>query len=200
MNQSAHVQKYYRLHSIFYDATRWLFLFHRRKVIALMNVQPDDIVTDFACGTGLNIPLILKKTKNVTGIDFSEDMLSRAKNKYPNVQFIQGDICSCTIEQKADKIICTYSLSLIENWRSAVQNMQKHLKDSGTMVILDFGKWRGIMTIFYPLFKWWLNIHHVNPEMPVEKELKKYFMHVEVRTFLSGYDFIVIASNKKVNA
>lgn len=196
MSQEKKVKNYYRFHSVIYDATRWLFLFNRRKAIEKLNIKPGDFIIDFACGTGLNLGPLLEKTKNISALDFSEDMLNQARKKYPAVEFIQGDACTFSFEKKADKIICTYSLSLIENWKGAVKNMSRNLRDNGTIVILDFYIWKGAIRFFYPAFKWWLNLHSVNPELPIENELKKYFRDVEMKTYLSGYNFIAVGTNQ----
>lgn len=197
MNQEKKVKTYYHFHSLIYDATRWLFLFSRKKAIDKLELKNDNFVIDFACGTGLNIPHLSKKTKNISALDFSDDMLKVAKKKYPEATFIQGDACNYFFENKADKIICTYSLSLIENWKEAIRNMTRNLKENGTLVILDFYKWHGIIKVFYPVMKWWLKIHRVDSEMSVEEELKKYFKNVEMKTNLSGYNFIAAASGVK---
>lgn len=194
-SQSGKIKSYYRIHSKIYDATRWLFLFNRKKAIEILDVGPADEVVDFACGTGLNLPHILKKTKKLSALDFSEEMLSQAKAKSSCVNFVQGDACSHKFEKKADKIICTYSVSLIENWKEAIRNMSLNLKENGTLVILDFYEWKGFFRFLYPVFRWWLNLHSVDPELPVESELKKYFRSVEMRTYLSGYNFIAVAKN-----
>ncbi len=193
MNQEKKIKRYYRFHSVIYDATRWLFLFNRQKALLNLNLKEGDSVIDFACGTGLNLKTILNKTKKVSAIDFSEDMLKIARNKFKEVNFIQGDACSYKFEKQADKIICTYSLSLIENWQEAVKNMSRNLNENGTLVILDFHKWHGIIGVFYPLFRWWLRIHSVNSEMSLEGELKKYFQSVEMKTYFWGYNLIAIA-------
>lgn len=164
-----------------------------------MNIKQGELVADFACGTGLNIPLISKCTQKITAIDFSEEMLAVARKKHPGFNFLQGDACTSLLPEKADKIVCTYSLSLIENWKVCVKNMAGNLNASGSLVILDFHPWNGLAGIFYPVFKWWLKIHNVDPELPVEAELKKYFQKVEIRTYLSGYNFIAIAKEKFIN-
>lgn len=197
MNQEGRVIKYYRFHSKIYDATRWLFLFSRKKAIEKLNLGENDFVIDIACGTGLNIPIILRNTKNISALDFSEEMLKEATKKFPAVKFIHGDACTFLFEKKADKIICTYSLSLIENWKEVIKNISRNINENGSLVILDFYIWKGICKFFYPAFKWWLKLHCVNSELPVEIELKKYFEKIEMKTYLSGYNFIAVASKLK---
>src|SRR5579875_3539269 len=51
-------------------------------------------VFELGCGTGKNTEWLLQKAKDITAVDFSEAMLSKAKDKIaaPNVQFVQADI------------------------------------------------------------------------------------------------------------
>ncbi|MBI2966427.1 MAG: class I SAM-dependent methyltransferase [Bacteroidetes bacterium] len=188
------VKSYYRYHALIYDATRWLFLFNRKKAIEKLSIQPSDTVLDFGCGTGLNFKYIMQRSKNLTGIDFSNDMLDKAKKKFPGVRLVETDIVSGKIGITADKIICTYALSLIDDYENAVINMKNHLRSSGMLVLLDFSKLYGALKFAYPLLDWWLKHHKVNAEIPYEKILKKYFRNVNVETFHSGYNVIATAS------
>jgi len=49
---------------------------------------------EIGCGTGKNTAWLITKASHVTAVDFSEKMLSKAKEKItsPNVSFIQADI------------------------------------------------------------------------------------------------------------
>jgi len=192
------LEKFYKIHARFYDYTRPLFLLNRRKAINFLNVQPNDKVIDFACGTGLNIALLLTKAVNgkIIGIDYAESMLKVAKRHYPKAEFIQGDISEFRFKEPADKIICTYSLSMTEEWQKAIINMKSALKPEGILVILDFHyPWRRILRVFYPVFKWWLQKHGVDPEKPIIEFLKRHFDYVEERVLNFGYNYIAIVKS-----
>src|SRR3954447_7665092 len=55
-------------------------------------VQPGDNVLDAACGTGDLAIIAAKVGAKVTGLDFSERMLERARRKGPELEWIQGDL------------------------------------------------------------------------------------------------------------
>jgi len=55
------LKKFYGKQARFYDATRWMFLFNRKKAIELLDLKSSHKVLDLACGTGLNIPYLAKK-------------------------------------------------------------------------------------------------------------------------------------------
>ncbi len=165
----------------------------------MSNLKSSDKILDFACGTGLNVSYFVKKlpTGNITGIDYSNSMLKIAKNKYPEVNFVQADVSKYKFGKKFDKIFSTYSISMINNWEKSIVNAKNSLKKNGSLIILDFYRWRGFIKIFYPLFKWWLFRHGVDPEKNIVSFLKKNFKRVDVNVLKSGYDFIVIASGPK---
>ena len=64
-----------------------------RRLAARAVVQPGDRVLDAACGTG-DLAIADRKAgaENVTGLDFSERMLERARRKAPELEWIQGDM------------------------------------------------------------------------------------------------------------
>lgn len=193
------IDKIYRIHSKFYDLTRPFFLFNRKKAIELLNIHKQDKIIDLACGTGLNISLLLKKisSENILGIDYSEAMLKKAREKYPNVKFIKRDVSAYKFSKKVDKIISSYSLSIIDDWEKTIINAKNSLKDKGTFIILDFYKWNGAIKIFYPIFKWYLNKYGVDPEKNLESCLKENFKKVEMKILNSGYNFIAVAKFPK---
>jgi ubiquinone/menaquinone biosynthesis C-methylase UbiE len=59
----------------------------------LAPVSPNNIL-EFGCGTGKNTEWLLTKTTGLTAVDFSADMLAKAKEKIraQHVQFVQADI------------------------------------------------------------------------------------------------------------
>lgn len=189
------LEEFYRLQSKFYDLTRPFFLLSRQMAIKVLDIKPNDKVLDLACGTGLNIHFLLKKTTSdkIIGIDYSHSMLKVARRKYPEVKFIEGDIAAYEFDGKFDKIICTYSLSMVDEWEKAILNASRTLKEDGMLVVLDFHPWRGILRIFYPGFRWWLMKHGVDQEKPLVPLLKKHFRHVEEVVLNGGYNAIASA-------
>src|SRR4029079_7924693 len=61
-------------------------------------VRPGDHVLDAACGTGDLAIIAATAGATVTGLDFSERMLERARRKRPDVEWIQGDLLALPFE------------------------------------------------------------------------------------------------------
>ena len=57
-------------------------------------IQSSPHVLEFGCGTGKNTEWLLKNASRVTAVDFSEEMLNKAKEKLEatNLHFMQADI------------------------------------------------------------------------------------------------------------
>ena len=55
-------------------------------------VAPGDLVLDACCGTGDLAVAAARRGGRVTGVDFSEPMLERARRKAPQLEWVQGDV------------------------------------------------------------------------------------------------------------
>ncbi|RVU42004.1 class I SAM-dependent methyltransferase [Rheinheimera riviphila] len=66
---------------------------------------------DLACGTGPHIEHFLTAGFQCTGLDLNQPMLDLARQRCPQAQFLQQNICDFQLEQPVDLITCfLYSL------------------------------------------------------------------------------------------
>ncbi|PCJ55484.1 MAG: hypothetical protein COA79_20505 [Planctomycetota bacterium] len=99
---------------------------------------------EFGCGSGGHIPFFLENNFDVSGIDLSNEMLSIAKDKFPDAHFYHGNISDKKLNQTFDLIVSLYhvinylqsELDLSKTFRNA----SDHLK-SGGLFAFDF--WYG---------------------------------------------------------
>src|SRR5437667_12802223 len=63
-----------------------------RRLTASAVVHPGDRVLDACCGTGDLAVACARIGGEVTGLDFSERMLGRARRKAPEVEWVRGDV------------------------------------------------------------------------------------------------------------
>ena len=177
---------YYKVQSSFYDSTRWTFLYGRRRIVEQLNISPGQTVVEIGCGTGSNFSSIQKSLENtgrLIGIDCSAPMLrkaeERAKHKgWTNVQLLDMEYGRETITRgRADVVLFSYSLSMIDDWRSAVACAHSELRPGGTAGVLDFCKTANNSAWFTK----WLAMNHVLADRPHQEELHRLFKR---RTYL----------------
>ena len=73
-----------------------------RQFIEAVDPQPDDVIFDAGCGSGRNISLLGPMVKEVVGMDYSEEMLQRAREMVSrealsNVKLLPGDVTKTPI-------------------------------------------------------------------------------------------------------
>lgn len=96
---------------------------------------------DLCTGTGDIAYLLHKKNCEVIGLDFSENMLNIAKNKYPDIEFIEGDCTDLPFEENTfDAITISFGLRNVENYNKALDEIYRVLKPDGIVFHLDFCK------------------------------------------------------------
>lgn len=96
---------------------------------------------DVACGSGILTRLLKKNGFDVTGIDFSQDMLNVAKekscNEKLNIKYLKGDMKSLKTLNKVDFItVINDGLNYIENkyLLKTFKNFYNSLKKGGTLI------------------------------------------------------------------
>ena len=140
--KSSKLDSFYRRQAPLYDITRQLILFDHDKAVKMLDLQTDDIVYDIACGTGKNIPHLLKKidADRIHAFDYSHSLLAQARQKFSGIHLHHADVTIPLDPKiiKPTKIICSYSLSMIDKRENALDIMRDILEENGTLVILDF--------------------------------------------------------------
>ncbi|MBP9924958.1 MAG: class I SAM-dependent methyltransferase [Cyclobacteriaceae bacterium] len=99
-----------------------------------------DRCLEIGCGTGKNTEWILSRAKNIVAVDFSDEMLKKAKTKIQSdrVQFIQADITSAWSFADDGKFdLATFSLVLehIENLNRVFEELSKVITDHGYVYV-----------------------------------------------------------------
>ncbi|WP_379921765.1 class I SAM-dependent methyltransferase [Erythrobacter sp. R86502] len=163
----------YRGQRHIYNLTRKYYLFGRDRLITGLQARPDMRVLEIACGTGRNLAKVRKAWPGVRlfGLDISAEMLKSARAALgPDVRLGQGDACSfdpqaVVGEAAFERIVLSYSLSMIPDWEGALGHAAGLLADGGALHIVDFGDLAGVPRPLRMLLLAWLARFHVEPRV-----------------------------------
>lgn len=168
---SALMDQVYRRQRLFYDATRKFYLLGRDHLLHELAPAPGANILEIACGTGRNLDQIDHRypDRHLFGLDISTEMLRSARAKLGDrAQLEQGDACDFNPETmfgqaKFDRIVMSYSLSMIPDWQGAIAQALLHLAPGGELHIVDFGDQKHMPRWFNMALRHWLSRFHVTP-------------------------------------
>lgn len=141
----------------------------KRRLADLAQIKKGDRALDLCCGTGDISFTLAQRGAEVTGLDFSKEMLAVAETRSPNPQatfrnphFIQGDAQKIPFEQQSfDVITVGYGLRNLASWETGLSEMVRVARPGARLLVLDFGKpnnqlWRalyfGYLRLCVPVF------------------------------------------------
>lgn len=164
-----------------YDATRKYFLFGRDRLIADLDCPTGTALLELGCGTGRNLGAIARKWPGaaLNGLDISRTMLDHAGAQLGGKAVLAlGDATDFDATQlfgraKFDRVVLSYALSMIPDWRRVIAQALDVLAPGGTLHIVDFGDGRGLP---WPLRKGlnaWLSHFHVTPRLELGDEARR---------------------------
>lgn len=94
--------------------------------------QPSSIL-DAACGAGRYLPFLLEKGHSILGIDQSQGMLTRARERFSTVAFKKVGLQEMAYQDAFDGVICVDTMENIppEDWLLVLGNFHRALKPHG---------------------------------------------------------------------
>ncbi len=176
------ILRLYKFHSLIYDCTRPFFLFWHKKAVRNLWILKEKTIIDYGCWTWKNYKILTEHTADIKyiWIDISEDMLQIARKKYGKGRFLKEEISR--YQNACDISICTYVLSMVDNYEGVITNISNNLKPGWTCIILDFYPFTWILRRCFPFFKFFY-FSWVDPEKPIIETLEKKFILVD--TYIS---------------
>nr|WP_208353716.1 methyltransferase domain-containing protein [Pseudaestuariivita rosea] len=167
-----------------YDLTRKYYLLGRDHLIEHLDITDDAVVLEVACGTGRNLISIAQRypQARLYGIDISSEMLVSARSAIAKnglshrIQLAQGDACNLSLKQlfdisAADRVVLSYSLSMIPDWEEALRQAIKVLSRDGQLHVVDFGNQDKLPGIFRSILHSWLARFHVAPRLDLQQQM-----------------------------
>jgi demethylmenaquinone methyltransferase/2-methoxy-6-polyprenyl-1,4-benzoquinol methylase len=124
----------------------------RRETVKAV-VQPGDRVLDAACGTGDLAIIAAKVGANVTGLDFSEAMLERARRKATEIDWIRGDLLALPFDDESfDAATVGFGVRNVADLPGALEELRRVLRPGGRLGILEITRPHGPLRFFYSLW------------------------------------------------
>ena len=116
-------------------------------------VSPGDRVLDSCCGTGDLAIACLRAGGRVTGLDFSERMLDRARRKSDEVEWVEGDALALPFaENSFDAATVGFGVRNLEDLGKGLGELRRVLRPGGGLAVLEITTPRGLLRPFYKLW------------------------------------------------
>ncbi|MCO6476264.1 MAG: class I SAM-dependent methyltransferase [Phaeodactylibacter sp.] len=203
--QNRAIERYYQLQSRIYNATRWAFLFGRRRVIRALPfpIEKRAQILEVGCGAGHNLRQLARWFPNacITGLDVSSRMISKAAEAtapfWNRVELVQEPYGygSGQFRGKMDAILFSYSLTMANpQWREFLFQAQEDLKPGGYIAVVDFHDSR------FPWFRAHMANRHVRMDGHLLPFLNKEFepLSSEVQPAYRGlWEYFSFVGRKK---
>jgi demethylmenaquinone methyltransferase / 2-methoxy-6-polyprenyl-1,4-benzoquinol methylase len=116
-------------------------------------VMPGDRVLDSCCGTGDLALADLRAGGRVTGVDFSDAMLERARWKSDAVEWIQADALELPFADGSfEAATVGFGVRNLEDVEAGLRELRRVLVPGGRLGILEITQPRGLLRPFYKLW------------------------------------------------
>lgn len=121
-----------------------------RSLTASAAVRPGDRVLDACCGTGDLALADAAAGGRVTGLDFSEQMLERARRKSSVVEWVRGDLLELPFpDESFDAATVGFGVRNLADLPRALRELRRVLVPDGRVAILEITRPRGPLALFY---------------------------------------------------
>jgi ubiquinone/menaquinone biosynthesis C-methylase UbiE len=194
------VRKGYGRNAEEYHATRHVYD-NRKELVELANLLPENAkVLDVGCGAGVPVAEFLVRSGfDVTGIDFSENMLKLARKNVSKARFIKKDMTKLDFEDNSfDGLTAFYSIIHVpkEKHFPLFQSFHRILKPNGIMLIcMGPDEWEATDDYHGAKMFW----SHYSPEKSLQLVKDAAFRIVSDQILVRGGEkhYWIMARNKK---
>ncbi|WP_349774457.1 class I SAM-dependent methyltransferase [Mesobacillus maritimus] len=121
-----------------YDSKHSFVSMYGADLIEILAPKPGERILDLGCGTGDLTKKIYDLGAQVVGVDQSEKMIHRAKEKYPHHQFLVQDATNLAFYNEFDAVFSNATLHWVTEPEKALASIYQSLKPNGRFVA-EFG-------------------------------------------------------------
>jgi ubiquinone/menaquinone biosynthesis C-methylase UbiE len=104
----------------------------------LLERAPPGRALDAACGTGRHTRRLVELGHEVTGVDATQAMLDRAREKAPQAEFARSDLRDLPLDDESvDLAVCALALEHLEDLARPVAELARVVRPGGTVIISE---------------------------------------------------------------
>jgi demethylmenaquinone methyltransferase/2-methoxy-6-polyprenyl-1,4-benzoquinol methylase len=124
-----------------------------RKLTAQAVVRPGDRVLDACCGTGDLALADVRAGGRVTGVDFSEEMLTRAERKAPELDWVRADAVELPFPDASfEAVTVGFGVRNLADLEAGLIELARVLVPGGKLGCLEITRPRGVLRPFFHLW------------------------------------------------
>jgi SAM-dependent methyltransferase len=96
-------------------------------------------VLECGCGGGHHTDMIAQHARSVTAVDLNTaDQAAQLNADNDNVSFVEADLATMDLGRQFDAVICVGVIHHTDNPSATFENMFRHLKPGGTMIVWTY--------------------------------------------------------------
>ncbi len=115
-------------------------------LLELLDPQPGERILDIGCGTGQLTEEIARRGAQVTGLDYSAEMLADARKNFPELTFVLADASRFDFAERFDAVFSNAALHWVKQAEGSVASIAAALRPGGRFVA-EFGGHGNIATV-----------------------------------------------------
>ncbi len=131
----------------------------RRSAVGALQLPPGGSAVDLCCGTGEVTAALARRvgSRQVVGVDFSPQMLERARARFPDLCFVQADALDTGLPSSAfDGATVAFALRNVESLDALFAEMTRLVRPGGRVVSLELSRPPGLLGVLHGLVLRWL--------------------------------------------
>jgi demethylmenaquinone methyltransferase / 2-methoxy-6-polyprenyl-1,4-benzoquinol methylase len=126
-----------------------------RRMTAQAVVRPGDRVLDVCCGTGDLAIADREAGGDVVGLDFSEQMLARARRKADGIEWMRGNATALPFRDgEFDGVTVGFGIRNLDDMECGLRELARVLRSGGRLGCLEITRPRGVLR---PFFRAWFD-------------------------------------------
>jgi len=128
----------YTRFAVMYEMFIFAFPLWKKWISSVLEHVQGEKLLDISFGPGY----LFKKypeSMSVNGLDYNKKVVARGKDKYPNVDIVEGNVYAMPYDDESfDTVVNTMSFSGYPDGRAAVSEMMRVLRKDGVLLLMDY--------------------------------------------------------------